>query len=153
MLQGKYVVSWEGAPKELLWWQTKAKRNIAKLPTIDNPQFGASVRGWWNVIQPEWRLPDLSCVVPVGHAWFEFKAAGPEGLYLVIMAMALWLRILRTDERAHFENLAKDMTWFLRQFDDEHTKTLENAPKTRKRKQTETSKTPTKSAKKVRGRR
>lgn len=64
--------------------------------------------------------------------WVDYRAPGPDGLYLVIICMAWWLRLVTIDDRADFDALAEDMAWVLQQVDEDKPAPASVAPQKRK---------------------
>lgn len=101
---------------EINWWQDKGRHDVGKYPYIVLPDFGETVRHWWQCLQPEWRGSSMSRDPPANHSWVQYKVGGPNGLFLVVMCLSWWVQRL-TEDRADFTAVVDDFTWVLTQFD------------------------------------
>jgi len=74
---------------------------------------------WWIAIQPKWRLADDSSFVystPAGEDWRFLHKGGSAGLYIVVVALSWWVKIL-TLEDPHIRvwTAVRDVTWVIDQ--------------------------------------
>jgi hypothetical protein len=61
----------------------------------DTEKFGRLWNNWWKLMQPSWRLGGddaLSRNVPPNANWSHLRCGGPNGLVIVILALAWWMR-------------------------------------------------------------
>ena len=70
---------------------------MPELTVEDFPAFGAALKDWWTVLQPEWRLDandgewPLSPSLPPGaNNWSKLRSGGRNGMYLVVICLS-WL--------------------------------------------------------------
>jgi len=66
------------------------------MPEITDPkEYGDSWNTWWWSMQPSWRDPespfDISSEASAG-SWSHLICGGPNGLLLVIVALAWWMK-------------------------------------------------------------
>ncbi|KAI9059315.1 hypothetical protein FKP32DRAFT_1534588, partial [Trametes sanguinea] len=90
-------LSTQGRPLQIHQW-IQAKRKYAATPPIRRvAEFGASCELWWSNLQPEQRatssdgkLTRPSSRLPL-EAWDEIRRGGPNGLFLVLLALGWWV--------------------------------------------------------------
>jgi len=112
-------LSWEGAPQELEWWWGRGRQNLKNSPGIeDGKAFGKTLIKYWTSLQPSWRGPGLSKNVPNDHVWATYAVPGPNGLFLIIVCISWWIRVLDGSDHAKFFGLLDDVTWVLTQSSD-----------------------------------
>ena len=71
-------------------------------------------------MQPEWRSPDvgwpLSRVIPEGdHSWSVLEHAGPNGFFLILMALSWWVQAVecKIDLDEDLLGALDDVLWVL----------------------------------------
>lgn len=63
------------------------------MPSFENyHKFGCSWNEWWFGMQPSWREEGKSHDVPPEADWFPLLNGGPNGMLIVILALAWWKR-------------------------------------------------------------
>ena len=89
------------------------------MPVINDPQeYGDRWNAWWWSMQPSWRDPESQFDIPsessVG-SWSHLLCGGPNGLLLVILALAWWMKSSTGSNSSLIEDAAIDVTWALDQ--------------------------------------
>lgn len=90
------------------------------MPEIADPkEYGDSWNSWWWSMQPSWRDPespfDISSEASAG-SWSHLICGGPNGLLLVIVALAWWMKCDTSGTNPSLiEEAAIDVTWVLGQ--------------------------------------
>jgi hypothetical protein len=89
------------------------------MPEINDPQeYGDRWNAWWWSMQPSWREPDSPFNMPSeasAGSWSHLLCGGPNGLLLVILALAWWMKSSTKTNRSSIEEAAIDITWVLAQ--------------------------------------
>src|ERR1700691_159190 len=95
-----------------------------KAPPMDKAsEFGATWKGWWKVLQPEWRIPDNDgdCQWardgPANEGWAKLMKGGGNGFVLVLLSLSWWMMRERDETRKTVESLSafEDVAWVLQQ--------------------------------------
>jgi hypothetical protein len=89
------------------------------MPMINDPkEYGDRWNAWWWSMQPSWRDPespfDMSSGASAG-SWSHLLCGGPNGLLLVILALAWWMKYSTGTNSSPIEEAAIDVTWVLAQ--------------------------------------
>jgi hypothetical protein len=89
------------------------------MPVVDDPKgYGDRWNSWWWGMQPSWRDPDipfdLPSEVPAG-SWSNMLCGGPNGVLLVVLALAWWLKSSTETNSSAIKEAALDVTWVLGQ--------------------------------------
>ena len=89
------------------------------MPVINDPQeYGDCWNAWWWSMQPSWQDPESRFDIPsessVG-SWSHLLCGGPNGLLLVILALAWWMKSSTGPNSSLIEDAAIDVTWGLDQ--------------------------------------
>jgi len=87
------------------------------MPVVDDPKgYGDRWNAWWWGMQPSWRDPDipfdLPSEVPAG-SWSNMLCGGPNGVLLVVLALAWWLKSSTGTNTSPIKEAALDVTWVL----------------------------------------
>jgi hypothetical protein len=94
------------------------------MPEIkDSKEYGDRWNAWWWSMQPSWRDPESPFEMlseRSAGSWSHLLCGGPNGLLLVILALAWWIKYSAgtnssTIEEAAIEEAAIDVTWVLAQ--------------------------------------
>jgi hypothetical protein len=96
------------------------------MPSLEGCDFGRRVWDWWVAIQPEGRLaiqPESGLAHgPLNRGcayvweWSDVSRRGPNGIYLVLLAMAWWgLSLQNTDVLTVWLDAIGDLRWALQQ--------------------------------------
>ncbi|KIJ90795.1 hypothetical protein K443DRAFT_135619 [Laccaria amethystina LaAM-08-1] len=82
-------------PDEVASWIKSKKKDLP--PEVDVDPYGSSFMAWWIAIQPRWRLTDNATFVydvPSDEDWHFLHKGGSAGLYVVVVALSWWIRVL-----------------------------------------------------------
>ena len=82
-------------PDEVASWIKSKKKDVP--PKVDADAYGSSFMAWWIAIQPSWRLTDNATFVydvPSDEEWRVLHKGGSAGLYVVVVALSWWIRVL-----------------------------------------------------------
>lgn len=106
-------------PKEVAEWM-KWGRKLNKPPAItDISQFSQSWWGWWQGLQPAWRLRDSSnrplISSMVGDHWGGLVRPGKNGLLLVLLTLAWWKNVCTELTLFEWEAAVADVSWVVSQ--------------------------------------
>ena len=89
------------------------------MPVIkDLNEYGDRWNVWWWSIQPSWRDPESPFKLPSdgsANSWSHLLCGGPNGLLLVILALAWWMKYSTGTNSSSIEEAAFDVTWVLGQ--------------------------------------
>ena len=91
------------------------------MPRLSEPkEYGDRWNAWWWGMQPGWRQPDSPFDMPSEASpasWSDLLCGGPNGILLVILALAWWMkdRIGTNSSLTELEEAAIDVTWVLGQ--------------------------------------
>jgi hypothetical protein len=101
-------------------WQKGGRRPQAnQMPVVnDTQEYGDRWNAWWWGMQPSWREPDSPFVIPSeasAGSWSHLLCGGPNGLLLVILALAWWMKYSTGTDTSLIEDAAIDVTWVLDQ--------------------------------------
>ena len=69
-------------------------------------------------MQPSWREPESPFDIPSevsANSWSNLLCGGPNGLLLVILALAWWMRSSSETDLSPIKDAATDVTWVLDQ--------------------------------------
>ncbi|KAI9069576.1 hypothetical protein FKP32DRAFT_1550865, partial [Trametes sanguinea] len=87
----------QGRPLQIHQWIQTKRKYSASPPIRQVAQFGASCQLWWSNLQPEQRgitghdkLNRPSSPLPL-DAWEDLRRGGPNGLFLVLLALGWWV--------------------------------------------------------------
>jgi hypothetical protein len=118
---GKQRLATKHRPPEIALWISRT-RSYANLPTIENcVEYGSLWRGWWKLLQPEWRVEEdsdwpLSREVPDGEKWESLSKGGANGLFVVLMSLSWWVEQAKDHrEKREAESAVEDVQWVLEQ--------------------------------------
>ncbi|KAM6501765.1 hypothetical protein JOM56_001742 [Amanita muscaria] len=86
----------KGRPEDVQWWIKRGKA-FDNMPSIKKPvEFATIWWGWWKNLQPSWRRVDetdnLSQVIPTDADWSCLLYGHSNGLAVVVMTLAWWIR-------------------------------------------------------------
>jgi hypothetical protein len=104
-------------PEEIAWWMQRQRR-FDVIPEVNPSEFGTEWQQWWSFIQPDWREDDTwphSQIVPNGADWTALTHGGPNGLFLVMMALSWWVRKIVSDEDREFLLAVGDVHWVMKE--------------------------------------
>jgi len=89
------------------------------MPIVSNPkEYGDRWNAWWWGMQPSWRDPESPFEMPSeasAASWSHLLCGGPNGLLLVILALAWWMKSSTGTDSSPIEEAAADVTWVLAQ--------------------------------------
>jgi hypothetical protein len=89
------------------------------MPEVNDPkEYGDRWNAWWWSMQPSWRDPESPFTMPFeasAGSWSHLLCGGPNGLLLVILALAWWMRSSSGTESSLIQEAAIDVTWVLGQ--------------------------------------
>ena len=89
------------------------------MPEINNSkEYGDRWNAWWWGMQPSWRDPESPFDMPSeasAGSWSHLLCGGPNGLLLVILALAWWMKCSAGTNPSPIEEAAIDVTWVLAQ--------------------------------------
>ena len=80
---------------------------------VNAEKFGALWNSWWKVIQPIWRGKSLSRVVPLDANWSPLLCGGANGLLLVILALAWWMKATNDSTSTAIMAAIDEVNWAL----------------------------------------
>ena len=110
----------EMRPQQLSDWMQR-HRLWDKAPQMDKAsEFGAMWRGWWKVLQPDWRTPNdgdwpLVCDGPTSEGWPKLLKGGGNGFALVLLSLSWWMMREKDETRKTTESSSvfEDVEWVL----------------------------------------
>lgn len=89
------------------------------MPVVNDPQeYGDRWNAWWWSMQPSWRDPGSPFNIPSdtsAGSWSHLLCGGPNGLLLVILALAWWMKNSTGTNSSLIKDAAIDVTWVLAQ--------------------------------------
>lgn len=88
------------------------------MPVVNDPkEYGDGWNAWWWSMQPSWRDPESPFNLPSegSNSWSHLLCGGPNGLLLVILALAWWMKYSTRTNSSSIEEAALDVTWVLGQ--------------------------------------
>jgi hypothetical protein len=89
------------------------------MPEVNDPkEYGDRWNAWWWSMQPSWRDPESPSHMPSeasAGSWSHLLCGGPNGLLLVILALAWWMKSSARTNSSPIEEAALDVTWVLDQ--------------------------------------
>jgi hypothetical protein len=91
------------------------------MPEVNDPkEYGDRWNAWWWSMQPSWRDPESPFDMPSeasAGSWSHLICGGPNGLFLVILALAWWMKYSTGTNLSPspIEEAAADVTWVLAQ--------------------------------------
>ena len=89
------------------------------MPVVNDPkEYGDRWNAWWWSMQPSWRDPEAPFDMPSeasAGSWSHLLCGGPNGLLLVILALAWWIKCSTRTNLSPIEEAAIDLTWVLAQ--------------------------------------
>jgi hypothetical protein len=118
--QRKNRLTNKSRPQQLHDWMQR-HRLWDKAPPMDKAsEFGALWKGWWTVLQPEWRIIDswpFARTGPVEEGWKSLMKGGGNGFVLVMLSLSWWMMREKDETRATVESSAafEDVEWALQQ--------------------------------------
>jgi hypothetical protein len=86
------------------------------MPALENyHDFGKLWYEWWNKMQPRWRRNVTSHDVPLEANWSPLLNGGPNGILIVILALAWWNQksVDDSSERASIQSAIDEVSWVL----------------------------------------
>jgi hypothetical protein len=107
-------------PQHVYDWMQR-HRIWDKAPPIDKAsEFGALWKGWWSVLQPNWRVMDswpLSREGDVKESWHDLMKGGGNGFVLILLSLSWWMMREKDETRATVESSVafEDVEWALQQ--------------------------------------
>lgn len=113
----------ESRPTELSTWMKGRSFSADRLPFVPNTgAFGRSWVTWWTACQPAWRRNEgwpLPKARGSSTTWGKLAARGQNGMFIVVMSIALWAASLTpTDDRGVFDEAVDDIRWVFDQILD-----------------------------------
>jgi hypothetical protein len=108
----------QSRPQQIGDWMQR-HRLWDKAPPMDkSSEFGALWKGWWTVLQPEWRVVDswpLAREGPVKEGWENLMKGGGNGFVLVILSLSWWMMKEKDETRAMVQSSVafEDVEWAL----------------------------------------
>ena len=112
-------LSTDSRPREVAYW---IKRHIQKKhePVIVTlTDYASRFVAWWKAIQPTWRVQSdgsYNRECPTEETWAGLGKGGSSGLYIVIVALSWWIRIVDPgDIESPVWMIVDDITWVLQQ--------------------------------------
>lgn len=104
-------------PVQIRQWVQKHRR-YDWVPTItDIAKYGAECQTWWSTLQPSTRAKTSSGTLSRKRlskdAWVPLMQGGPNGVFLVVMLLAWWIRAAGegTDDLRAALEMADDLGW------------------------------------------
>ena len=101
------------------WIKSKKKDSV---PELDMPIYGPRLTGWWNKMQPAWRVEhadeetgQLSRDTPAEETWQSLKKGGTAGIYVVIVALSWWAGASNLERDEALWVIVDDLSWILQQ--------------------------------------
>jgi hypothetical protein len=89
---------------------------MMKQPKVNNQaKFGATWKLWWATMQPAWRGgKSLGTAIPTDADWKSVLRGGPNGLFMVILALSWWVCAMKPDQQdlELFKSI-NDVEWVL----------------------------------------
>ena len=113
----------DSRPQQLSDWMQR-HRLWDKAPPMDKAsEFGATWKGWWKVLQPEWRIPDNDgdCQWardgPANEGWPKLLKGGGNGFVLVLLSLSWWMMREKDETRKTDKSSSafQDVEWVLQQ--------------------------------------
>jgi len=101
-----------------MWLKNGRKYSI--LPKIkDIGQYKLSWQSWWQVLQPEWRkLQGSATLVDAsleGEQWEALRRGGPNGVFMVVLALAWWAAALGDmSDDEELRDAIDDVAWVMK---------------------------------------
>ena len=89
------------------------------MPEVNDPgEYGDRWNAWWWSMQPSWRDPESPFDLPSeasAGSWPHLLCGGPNGLLLVILALAWWMKgsTQAGTNQSPIKEAALDITWVL----------------------------------------
>ena len=99
----------------------QAHRQYEKPPAVKTTEYGVAWRLWWRELQPAVRLDAAgelqrpSADVVQGGSWGVLRRGGPNGFFLVLLALGWWVRaaVDKQDVKDAFA-MVEDILWVLK---------------------------------------
>ena len=89
------------------------------MPEVNDPkEYGDCWNAWWWSMQPSWQDPESPFDMPSeasAGSWLHLLCGGLNGLLLVILALAWWMKCSTGTNLSPIEEAAIDITWVLAQ--------------------------------------
>lgn len=113
----------QSRPQQLSDWMQR-HRMWDKAPPVEKAsEFGATWRGWWKILQPQWRISDDECggsLVrngPSDEKWSNLLKGGGNGFVLVLLSLSWWMMREKDESRKAEESSSafEDVQWVLQQ--------------------------------------
>lgn len=102
-----------------IWLKGGRRTQASQMPVVNDPQeYGDRWDAWWWSMQPSWREPESPFDIPSevsADSWSNLLCGGPNGLLLVILALAWWMRSSSETDLSPIKDAATDVTWVLDQ--------------------------------------
>ncbi|KAJ7178512.1 hypothetical protein C8R43DRAFT_850889, partial [Mycena crocata] len=120
--QPTHRLSTEGRPGEVGIWIGRGRGRKGGSPTVTDPAaFGLIWWGWWDALQPTWRVKDADGRWALGEArvgeWEDpLLHWGPNGLLSVLAGLYFWGRAIPKSEPQllhDWELAVFDVSWIL----------------------------------------
>jgi hypothetical protein len=105
-------------PAEVNWWIKCRKLASIHPHVVNTEEFGTNFKKWCALMQRTWRKGESLLRNPPAKAnWDTLKCGGSNGLALVVMALAWWVRVLNPGQKhcARLLAVVEDLTWVLSQ--------------------------------------
>ncbi|PPQ96657.1 hypothetical protein CVT26_010321 [Gymnopilus dilepis] len=106
-------------PPEIAWWMKNNRKLNRFPPIVKASDFILSWRQWWMAMQPDWRSRDPSWPpsrdAPEGSHWPKFTHSGPNGMFLLILSLGWWGRLVAngSGDVLEYETALDDVLWVL----------------------------------------
>lgn len=87
------------------------------MPEINNTkEYGNCWNAWWWSMQPSWRDPESPFDMPPkfsASSWSHSLCGGPNGHFLVVLALAWWMKYGGETHLSEIKEAAIDVAWVL----------------------------------------
>ena len=104
-----------------IWLKNGRRIQGNQMPVVNDPkEYGDRWNAWWWSMQPSWRDPESPFDMrsdASAASWSHLLCGGPNGLLLVIMALAWWMKSSTQagTNPSPIEEAALDVTWVVGQ--------------------------------------
>ncbi|KAH8104233.1 hypothetical protein DFH11DRAFT_1520025, partial [Phellopilus nigrolimitatus] len=108
-------LSTKGRPTDLNKY-LKSGADLGAWSITSLTKFADSVDRWWDGLQPAWRRArgeNLSRIDRKNEGFEDIRFAGPEGLYLVVLALAMWGTHPKAADDDGLAATVNDVKWVL----------------------------------------
>ena len=112
-------LSTDSRPREVAHWIKRHVRKKHEPVVVTLTDYGSRFVAWWKAIQPTWRIRsdggyNRECLIE--ETWTNLGKGGSAGLYIVIVALSWWIRIVDPgDIESPVWAVVEDVTWVLGQ--------------------------------------